>query len=317
MDPLGPPSSQGTDFSPLFISLGIVATISLIIVVYHLLLVKVCISRRRLGSRSTSDDSFTTIDPMHGDLRIGVDDHVLKDIPVFFYSKQNIDDDQISECVICLGDLEEGDSVRLLPSCGHIFHVPCIDDWLAAHANCPVCRSSIVASPMVPSSPISHRLASYLDESPAFNNGTRERTTTTTQDLGHFLEQGDQENASSSTITTTADSRESLRKMLHSSSLILPKEGKRERFMKLKRSLSMDQCFVIIDIQGDNDDSEKASSSLSSSLPSYGILAGKRSCRERSMRQLDRISSRLLRSFPQIRFGQSAAMTSTSDTLQS
>uniref|UniRef100_N1QPX1 RING-type E3 ubiquitin transferase n=1 Tax=Aegilops tauschii TaxID=37682 RepID=N1QPX1_AEGTA len=28
--------------------------------------------------------------------------------------------------------------------CGHAFHVPCIDTWLRAHVNCPLCRSDVI-----------------------------------------------------------------------------------------------------------------------------------------------------------------------------
>lgn len=49
-----------------------------------------------------------------------------------------------ADCSVCLGDFQDGDLVRLLPKCGHAFHVPCIDTWLRAHVNCPVCRSHVV-----------------------------------------------------------------------------------------------------------------------------------------------------------------------------
>ncbi|XP_078156993.1 uncharacterized protein LOC144552857 [Carex rostrata] len=49
-----------------------------------------------------------------------------------------------ADCSVCLGDFQDGDLVRLLPKCGHAFHVPCIDTWLRAHVNCPVCRSDVV-----------------------------------------------------------------------------------------------------------------------------------------------------------------------------
>ncbi|EYU19854.1 hypothetical protein MIMGU_mgv1a021083mg, partial [Erythranthe guttata] len=38
-----------------------------------------------------------------------------------------------SDCSICLADYEEADLLGLLPSCGHIFHVKCIDPWLIIH----------------------------------------------------------------------------------------------------------------------------------------------------------------------------------------
>lgn len=44
-------------------------------------------------------------------------------------------------CSICLGEFMEGDEVRVLSQCMHIFHVPCIDMWLHSHPNCPLCRA--------------------------------------------------------------------------------------------------------------------------------------------------------------------------------
>nr|XP_018625581.1 RING-H2 finger protein ATL51-like [Nicotiana tomentosiformis] len=49
-----------------------------------------------------------------------------------------------NECAVCLGELVEGEMVRFLPNCRHIFHVTCIDKWLIGHVNCPICRSPIV-----------------------------------------------------------------------------------------------------------------------------------------------------------------------------
>ncbi|TVT98745.1 hypothetical protein EJB05_55931, partial [Eragrostis curvula] len=44
-------------------------------------------------------------------------------------------------CSVCLAAFELGETVRLLPVCLHLFHVECIDVWLAAHSTCPICRS--------------------------------------------------------------------------------------------------------------------------------------------------------------------------------
>ncbi|KAJ1273809.1 hypothetical protein BS78_05G013200 [Paspalum vaginatum] len=49
-----------------------------------------------------------------------------------------------AECAICLGELADGDRVRLLPTCRHGFHVRCIDLWLSAHSSCPICRHSLL-----------------------------------------------------------------------------------------------------------------------------------------------------------------------------
>ena len=43
-------------------------------------------------------------------------------------------------CAICLSDFADGERMRVLPVCGHRFHVACIDRWLASHGSCPTCR---------------------------------------------------------------------------------------------------------------------------------------------------------------------------------
>ncbi|XP_062179173.1 probable E3 ubiquitin-protein ligase ATL45 [Phragmites australis] len=49
-----------------------------------------------------------------------------------------------SECAICLAEFAEGEALRVLPRCGHGFHVACVDAWLRTRATCPSCRASIV-----------------------------------------------------------------------------------------------------------------------------------------------------------------------------
>ncbi|XP_039777724.1 E3 ubiquitin-protein ligase RING1-like [Panicum virgatum] len=46
-------------------------------------------------------------------------------------------------CAVCLAEFRDGETLRLLPRCGHAFHRGCIDTWLRAHVNCPLCRAPV------------------------------------------------------------------------------------------------------------------------------------------------------------------------------
>ena len=43
-------------------------------------------------------------------------------------------------CSICLSEYEEKEVLRIIPKCGHSFHLSCIDVWLRKQSTCPVCR---------------------------------------------------------------------------------------------------------------------------------------------------------------------------------
>ncbi|KAI3837157.1 hypothetical protein MKW92_011807 [Papaver armeniacum] len=48
------------------------------------------------------------------------------------------------DCAICISKFEKQDQLRLLPSCCHVFHSDCIDQWiLLSNYNCPICRSEV------------------------------------------------------------------------------------------------------------------------------------------------------------------------------
>uniref|UniRef100_A0A0D3BE76 RING-type domain-containing protein n=2 Tax=Brassica TaxID=3705 RepID=A0A0D3BE76_BRAOL len=51
--------------------------------------------------------------------------------------------EEMVSCSVCLQDFQVGETVRSLPHCHHMFHLPCIDKWLRDHASCPLCRRNL------------------------------------------------------------------------------------------------------------------------------------------------------------------------------
>ncbi|CAN6237716.1 unnamed protein product [Urochloa humidicola] len=80
-----------------------------------------------------------------GRIRCGLPPSALSAIPMLAYRRGAAAAGGAgwAQCAICLAVVRDGEAVRLLPSCGHLFHVECIDLWLRAHATCPLCRRDV------------------------------------------------------------------------------------------------------------------------------------------------------------------------------
>ncbi|KAK6140032.1 hypothetical protein DH2020_026248 [Rehmannia glutinosa] len=249
-------SNTGSFIHPLLISMLGIVGISIAIILYHLFLVKYCI--RRYGSTDTAPQPTSAALPP-----AGVDAKVLETIPIFNFSAVKRDIDQ-EECV-------DEDAVRLLPNCKHAFHVTCIDQWFAAHASCPLCRSPIVLDQIanvVPLIDAHNRIGDsnrrISSESSTINGGGRE---------------------SSSSSPPRAQSFGLLR---HCASLVLPPpEDRTPPPRRLKRSLSMDQSISVIDL-------ERINCSSASSLSHF-----------------DWVSSNWFRSFSRLRVGKGNNINAT------
>ncbi|TVU47126.1 hypothetical protein EJB05_06709, partial [Eragrostis curvula] len=51
------------------------------------------------------------------------------------------------DCAVCLGELGDGQAAaRLVPGCGHGFHVECIEAWFRVNTTCPLCRAAVAAA---------------------------------------------------------------------------------------------------------------------------------------------------------------------------
>ncbi|KAH7656527.1 Zinc finger RING/FYVE/PHD-type protein [Dioscorea alata] len=56
-------------------------------------------------------------------------------------------------CVFCLEEFKEGETLRSLPVCKHMFHQQCIDQWFIKMSSfCPLCRIRVIFRPTEPCS---------------------------------------------------------------------------------------------------------------------------------------------------------------------
>ncbi|KAL6994464.1 hypothetical protein U1Q18_012568 [Sarracenia purpurea var. burkii] len=76
----------------------------------------------------------------------GLKKKILQSLPKFTYDSADNAKLGGADCAICLAEYVDGDEIRLLPHCGHGFHVTCIDTWLGSHSSCPSCRQILVVA---------------------------------------------------------------------------------------------------------------------------------------------------------------------------
>lgn len=110
---------------------------------FFLFLSVLCIRWRRSRQAVTRVESSILIHVVRSVPTSGVDENLIKSLPLLQFSTLGCSSDGPVECSICLSKFESTDVVRVLPKCNHTFHVQCIDQWLPQHSNCPVCRQKV------------------------------------------------------------------------------------------------------------------------------------------------------------------------------
>ncbi|KAI9074516.1 hypothetical protein K1719_043515 [Acacia pycnantha] len=75
----------------------------------------------------------------------GLEQSLIDALPVFYY-EDVLGLKEPFDCAVCLCEFSEQDKLRLLPQCGHAFHISCLDTWLLSNSTCPLCRATISSS---------------------------------------------------------------------------------------------------------------------------------------------------------------------------
>lgn len=134
------PDSAATVDSDFVVILA--ALLCALICVLGLVAVARCACLRRLRLSSTTAPPLPP--PLPAGANKGVKKKVLRSIPKLTATAESAV--KFSDCAICLTEFAAGDEIRVLPQCGHGFHVSCIDAWLKSHSSCPSCRQILVAA---------------------------------------------------------------------------------------------------------------------------------------------------------------------------
>jgi hypothetical protein len=132
---------------------GIGVSIGMLLLITTITLASYCCTRteqpgaqaRQRTAPRPSDDQ-----PQNFVIDVGLDEATILSYPKLLYSEAKINktDSTATCCSICLADYKSSDMLRLLPDCGHLFHLNCIDPWLRLHPTCPVCRTSPLPTPL-------------------------------------------------------------------------------------------------------------------------------------------------------------------------
>ncbi|KAJ4727027.1 RING-H2 finger protein [Melia azedarach] len=70
----------------------------------------------------------------------GLEPVVVAAIPTMKFNDEAFKSVEDAQCSICLGEYQDKEVLRIMPKCGHNFHLSCIDVWLRKQSTCPVCR---------------------------------------------------------------------------------------------------------------------------------------------------------------------------------
>ncbi|KAL6548311.1 hypothetical protein OROGR_008732 [Orobanche gracilis] len=140
--------------------IGILAT-AFLLVSYYIFAIKCCLNWHRIdilsrfsfSRRRRADDPLVVYNSpvaSAASRKRGLNEAAIRSIPIFKFKKPGNEQKneaptgtKSSECAVCLNEFQEEENLRVIPDCGHVFHIDCIDVWLQNNANCPLCRTSI------------------------------------------------------------------------------------------------------------------------------------------------------------------------------
>ncbi|KAG8391755.1 hypothetical protein BUALT_Bualt01G0220000 [Buddleja alternifolia] len=104
----------------------------------------ICGRLRRIEARQMFEiDSRIDLEMPEQHRMNGLEPVVVAAIPTMKFNREAFSSMEDAQCSICLAEYQEKEVLRIMPKCGHSFHLSCIDIWLRKQSTCPVCRLSL------------------------------------------------------------------------------------------------------------------------------------------------------------------------------
>ncbi|XP_038984042.1 RING-H2 finger protein ATL46-like [Phoenix dactylifera] len=163
--PPSPPSPSGKISPAVLLIIVILAVIFFISGLLHLL-VRFLIKKHPSASSSSHSNGHQAAAELSGSEALqrqlqqlfhlhdsGLDQAYIDALPVFLY-KEIVGAKEPFDCAVCLSEFAANDKLRLLPFCGHAFHIICIDTWLLSNSTCPLCRGALFVQGLSMENPI-------------------------------------------------------------------------------------------------------------------------------------------------------------------
>ncbi|KAH7841752.1 hypothetical protein Vadar_033932 [Vaccinium darrowii] len=151
--PQDPPQGQNSISLNYGLGLSLGALLFIIIITYSsYICTRTTTSHPTAYSTSSSSSDSASASTAANDQQLGLDEATLLNFPQLLYSHaklhQHRGSNAASGCSICLAEYKDADVLRLLPECGHLFHLKCVDPWLRLNPTCPICRNSPMPTPL-------------------------------------------------------------------------------------------------------------------------------------------------------------------------
>lgn len=140
---ISPTSSENSSSKashPLIITCVVIANVLIILIIYFVFFFWKC-NRGSAWDEAFDNSASANSSPCSSPRASGVEEKDLSLLPEFVHG--GTEGEEKEECAVCITEFVNGQIGRILPICGHKFHIECVDTWFRKHSTCPICRTDV------------------------------------------------------------------------------------------------------------------------------------------------------------------------------